>query len=50
MMDRGFVLMPLAYFAAGLVVNGKTVADWLSQADIQGIEIFDENRDWWLTA
>lgn len=50
MTDRGFVLMPLADFTAGLVVNGKTVADWLSQADVQGIEIFDENRDWWLAA
>jgi 2-amino-4-hydroxy-6-hydroxymethyldihydropteridine diphosphokinase len=50
MTDRGFVLMPLADFAAGLVVNGKTVGDWLAQADVRGIEIADENPDWWRAA
>lgn len=50
MTDRGFVLMPLADFAAGLVVNGKTVGDWLAAADVRGIEIADENPDWWRAA
>ena len=47
MTDRGFVLMPLADFAADLVVKGRTVADWLSGADTQGIEIADADRNWW---
>jgi 2-amino-4-hydroxy-6-hydroxymethyldihydropteridine diphosphokinase len=50
MTERGFVLMPLADFAAGLVVNGKTVGDWLAAADVRGIEIADENPDWWRAA
>jgi 2-amino-4-hydroxy-6-hydroxymethyldihydropteridine diphosphokinase len=50
MTERGFVLMPLADFAAGLVVNGKTVGDWLAQADVHGIEVADENPDWWRAA
>lgn len=47
MTDRGFVLMPLADIAPGLIVKGRTVADWLSDADIQGIEVADADRDWW---
>ncbi|RUM25583.1 2-amino-4-hydroxy-6-hydroxymethyldihydropteridine diphosphokinase [Rhizobium vallis] len=47
MTDRGFVLMPLADIAAGLVVRGRTVGDWLDNADVTGIEVADENRDWW---
>jgi len=47
MTERGFVLMPLADLAADLIVNRRSVADWLRQADIAGIEIADESRDWW---
>lgn len=47
MTDRGFVLMPLADIAAGLLVRGRTVGDWLDDADVAGIEVADENRDWW---
>jgi len=50
MTERGFVLMPLADFGADLVVNGRKVADWLSETDVQGIEVADENRDWWRLA
>ncbi|GES44988.1 2-amino-4-hydroxy-6-hydroxymethyldihydropteridine diphosphokinase [Rhizobium dioscoreae] len=50
MVERGFVLMPLADFAADLVVNGKAIADWLRDVDVEGIEVADENRDWWRTA
>ncbi|NLS15780.1 2-amino-4-hydroxy-6-hydroxymethyldihydropteridine diphosphokinase [Rhizobium sp. P40RR-XXII] len=50
MVERGFVLMPLADFAADLVVNGRKISDWLREADVEGIEIADENRDWWRTA
>jgi len=50
MTERGFVLMPLADFGADLVIKGRTVADWLSEADVQGIDVADENRDWWRAA
>lgn len=47
MTSRGFVLMPLADIAPGLAVSGRTVADWLSDADIAGIETANENPAWW---
>ncbi|MBY5815723.1 2-amino-4-hydroxy-6-hydroxymethyldihydropteridine diphosphokinase [Rhizobium leguminosarum] len=50
MTDRGFVLMPLADIAPGLRVRGRMVSDWLSNAEVTGIEIADDSRDWWLSA
>jgi 2-amino-4-hydroxy-6-hydroxymethyldihydropteridine diphosphokinase len=50
MTDRGFVLMPLADFAPELLVDGITVREWLAKADVQGIEVADQSRDWWHTA
>ncbi|RKD60130.1 MULTISPECIES: 2-amino-4-hydroxy-6-hydroxymethyldihydropteridine diphosphokinase [unclassified Rhizobium] len=50
MVERGFVLMPLADFAANLVVSGRTVGEWLGEVDVEGIEVADESRDWWRTA
>jgi 2-amino-4-hydroxy-6-hydroxymethyldihydropteridine diphosphokinase len=47
MTDRAFVLMPLADFASNLTIGGKTVMEWLAQADKAGIEVADESRDWW---
>jgi len=47
MTERGFVLMPLADFAADLNVAGDTVTQWLSRADVGGIEVADADRDWW---
>jgi len=47
MTDRGFVLMPLADIAADLIVRGRTVSDWLDDADVAGIEVAAESRDWW---
>lgn len=47
MTARGFVLMPLADFAPGLSVNGRRVEEWLSDADVTGIEVADEDRGWW---
>ena len=47
MTARGFVLTPLADFAPGLLVEGRTVRDWLAQADRAGIEIAEEDPDWW---
>ncbi|KQV34256.1 MULTISPECIES: 2-amino-4-hydroxy-6-hydroxymethyldihydropteridine diphosphokinase [unclassified Rhizobium] len=49
MTARGFVLMPLADFAPALVVEGRTVRDWLSEADTTGIEVAEASPDWWQT-
>ncbi|EJL55531.1 2-amino-4-hydroxy-6-hydroxymethyldihydropteridine pyrophosphokinase [Rhizobium sp. CF122] len=50
MMDRGFVLMPLADFAPDLLVEGATIRDWLAKADVQGIDLAEASTDWWRTA
>jgi 2-amino-4-hydroxy-6-hydroxymethyldihydropteridine diphosphokinase len=39
--ERGFVLVPLAEIAAGLVIGGRTVADYLADADASGVEKLD---------
>ncbi|MCZ4092723.1 2-amino-4-hydroxy-6-hydroxymethyldihydropteridine diphosphokinase [Sinorhizobium psoraleae] len=44
---RGFVLMPLADFAADLLIEGRTVREWLGNADVTGIEVADGDPDWW---
>lgn len=36
--ERAFVLAPLADVAPGLVLKGRSVADWLEDADLTGIE------------
>ncbi|MDF0699897.1 2-amino-4-hydroxy-6-hydroxymethyldihydropteridine diphosphokinase [Rhizobium sp. MC63] len=50
MTERGFVLMPLADIAPGLVVMGRPVSDWLLDADVTGIEVADDSGDWWRSA
>ena len=47
MTDRGFVLMPLTDIAADLIVAGRAVSHWLSEVDVQGIEIIDNGNVWW---
>ena len=47
MTGRGFVLTPLADIAPGLVVEGRTVSDWLGEADVTGIEPASAGPDWW---
>jgi len=37
MTERGFVLVPLAELAPDLIVNGKTISDWLGEVDQTGI-------------
>ncbi len=37
MTERGFVLVPLAELAPELIVNNRTVSEWLSEADQTGI-------------
>ena len=47
MTGRGFVLMPLADVAPDMDVEGRTVAAWLGDADISGIEPASTGPDWW---
>lgn len=47
MTERAFVLMPLADIAPQMIVNSRSVADWLEQADKTGISIANKKREWW---
>ena len=47
MTGRGFVLMPLADIAPAMAVEGRTVADWLGEADVTGIEPASAGPEWW---
>ncbi|WP_420963804.1 2-amino-4-hydroxy-6-hydroxymethyldihydropteridine diphosphokinase [Brucella sp. IR073] len=47
MTDRAFVLVPLAEIAAGLAVNGRTVAEWRDACDDKGVERLAGEKVWW---
>lgn len=47
MLDRAFVLVPLAEIAPDLVVAGKTVAERAAAIDASGIERLEGGREWW---
>jgi 2-amino-4-hydroxy-6-hydroxymethyldihydropteridine diphosphokinase len=48
MLERAFVLAPLAEIAPGLAVGGRSVSERLSAVDTSGIERLASGRDWWL--
>ncbi len=47
MLDRAFVLIPLAEIAPDLVVSGKTIAERAAAIDASGIVRLDSGRQWW---
>lgn len=47
MLERAFVLAPLAEIAPGLAVGGRSVSERLSGVDAAGIERLTTGRDWW---
>lgn len=47
MLERAFVLAPLAEIAPGLAVGGRSVAKRLNAVDAAGIERLPTGRDWW---
>jgi 2-amino-4-hydroxy-6-hydroxymethyldihydropteridine diphosphokinase len=49
MLERAFVLAPLAEIAPDLAVGGRSVSERLSAVDAAGIERLPSGRDWWLT-
>ncbi|ESZ23901.1 MULTISPECIES: 2-amino-4-hydroxy-6-hydroxymethyldihydropteridine diphosphokinase [unclassified Mesorhizobium] len=48
MLERAFVLAPLAEIAPSLVVSGRSITDRLVAVDTSGIERLSSGRDWWL--
>lgn len=48
MLERAFVMVPLAEIAPELVLAGKTVSERLAAMDIAGIERLPSGRGWWL--
>ena len=48
MLERAFVLAPLAEIAPSLVVGGRSITDRLVAVDTAGIERLPSGRDWWL--
>lgn len=48
MLERAFVLAPLAEIAPGLAVGGRSVSDRLDAVDTSGIERLPSGREWWL--
>ncbi|WP_159586739.1 2-amino-4-hydroxy-6-hydroxymethyldihydropteridine diphosphokinase [Chelativorans xinjiangense] len=49
MLERAFVLLPLAEIAPDLVVEGRRVAEHLDRLDISGIEQVSADGSWWKT-
>ena len=47
MLDRAFVLVPLAEVAPDLPLAGGTVRQLAERADQQGIERLAGGQDWW---
>jgi 2-amino-4-hydroxy-6-hydroxymethyldihydropteridine diphosphokinase len=47
MLERGFVLAPLAEIAPDFLARGRRLADWLAELDITGIERLESGLDWW---
>ena len=47
MLERAFVLAPLAEIAPDFVAGGKNLADRLAELDAAGIERLPSGRDWW---
>jgi len=48
MLERAFVLAPLAEIAPALSVSGRSVSERLGAVDISGIERLSSGREWWL--
>jgi 2-amino-4-hydroxy-6-hydroxymethyldihydropteridine diphosphokinase len=47
MLERAFVLAPLAEIAPDFMVEGQTLSDHLAMLDTTGITRLPSRRDWW---
>ncbi|AGA64801.1 2-amino-4-hydroxy-6- hydroxymethyldihydropteridine pyrophosphokinase [Liberibacter crescens BT-1] len=45
--QRGFVLMPLEDIAPSMLIEEKSVSDWLKQNDVSGIKVLVNHANWW---
>lgn len=47
MLERAFVLAPLAEIAPDFIAGGRPLSEHLAKLDIAGIERLPSGRDWW---
>ena len=47
MLERPFVMVPMAEIAPDLILSGNSVAERLAAMDTAGIERLPSGRDWW---
>ena len=47
MLDRAFVLVPLAEIAAAMALQGRNIADWAKASEQAGIEKARTDAGWW---
>jgi 2-amino-4-hydroxy-6-hydroxymethyldihydropteridine diphosphokinase len=47
MLERAFVLAPLAEIAPDFIASGRPLSDHLAEIDTTGIERLPAGRDWW---
>ncbi len=50
MLDRAFVLVPLAEIAPGLSLDGRPIGEHIGRLDSSGIERVSADRNWWRDA
>jgi 2-amino-4-hydroxy-6-hydroxymethyldihydropteridine diphosphokinase len=48
MLERAFVLVPLAEIAPGLLLDGETVDSHLARVDMSGVHRASADGSWWL--
>ena len=47
MLERAFVMLPLAEIADDVIIEGRPVRDWAFELDAEGIDKLDGNLAWW---
>jgi 2-amino-4-hydroxy-6-hydroxymethyldihydropteridine diphosphokinase len=47
MLERAFVLAPLAEIAPDLMLDGRTSAERLAELDLTGVSMLPDDQDWW---
>lgn len=47
MLERAFVLAPLAEIAPDFIAHGRPLSAWLADLDTTGIEKLPSGQDWW---
>ncbi|ADR52598.1 2-amino-4-hydroxy-6-hydroxymethyldihydropteridine pyrophosphokinase [Candidatus Liberibacter solanacearum CLso-ZC1] len=45
--QRAFVLVPLADVAPHMVIHGFSVIDWIKKIDVSGVQVINEGYYWW---